>query len=640
MGTAAHISAGIDAGYSGTSNLTYDYARHSFATAGLDWGNVAESLSIDAIPVAHTSTAADATDTADATSTTTATDATAADGSVAPTDATSTADAVNTADATDTADATSTADATNTATTTDATSANDSAAPTNTTGTADPTDTTITTDETAAGATNKADATSAGGSVAPTDTIDTAYETDVASAADTANTAGATVSAGTNNPARMTAFATDSADTITTATAGTDADTAVAAANTTTTTTAATTTTAGTIYPPITLASANPLLATLLSDQCPYATKAIIFDGDSKHSIRERYTFTGSLLSQLDEAGMLLNRINESGRYPAAALREALVNALEHRDYSYSGPTLINVFDSRLEIISLGGLTDGFAINDLLNGICQPRDPMLAQLLADLGLCEDCGTGVQRIMDAYAGNPISPQLRVGPSSVALVLPALVEAADSPNPRNRGSASSGANAAAASSGRTDGTGHDNVYHFPTFQRVTDQAAEALAGARVIGCSPLQTLVLGLGLDWESRILTDGHGGVATTLPTAVPTTMPTTVPSAGSPNGITGANAESTQSTIALASLAAGAASGSAGPVSPALDMTTLRQSNETLEQTTLNLLASSGVNLSRRMIQEQLGLSRDQAGKLLRQLTLDGKITKHGRSRATTYSIV
>ena len=552
MGTAAHISAGIDAGYSGASNLKHVYAKHSFAVAGLDWGNVAESLSI---------------------------------------------------------------------------------------GTPAATDTTATTD-----------ATSASGSVAPTDTTNTADATGVASAAGTANTAGTIVSVGTNDPARMTAFATASADTVTTATAGTDTDTAAAAVTTTAAGTAAvaiptntaTATTAGTMHPPITTTPSNPLLATLLSDQCPYATKAIIFDGDGKQRIRERHTFTGSLLSQLDEAGMLLNRINESGRYPAAALREALVNALEHRDYTYSGPTLINVFDSRLEIISLGGLTDGFAINDLLNGICQPRNPMLAQLLADLGLCEDCGTGVQRIMDAYAGNPISPQLRVGPSSVALVLPVLVEAANSPNPRTRGSASSGTNAAAASSGRTDGTGHDNVYHFPTFQRVTDQTAEALAGARVIGCSPLQTLVLGLGLDWESRILTDGHGGAATTMPTAVPITIPTAAPSAGSPNGIISANAKSGQSAIALASLAslaAGAASGSAGPVSPALDMTTLRQSNETLEQTTLNLLASSGVNLSRRMIQEQLGLSRDQAGKLLHQLTLDGKITKHGRSRATTYSI-
>lgn len=138
------------------------------------------------------------------------------------------------------------------------------------------------------------------------------------------------------------------------------------------------------------------------------------------------------MLRQLDQASALLNGINESGQYPAIALREALVNALEHRDYTYSGPTLINIFDSRLEIVSLGGLTDGLEINDLLNGVCQPRTPRLAELFADLGLCENCGTGIQRIMDAYAQSAVSPQLRVGPTSVAMVLPILYR----PRPRPR------------------------------------------------------------------------------------------------------------------------------------------------------------------------------------------------------------
>ena len=135
-------------------------------------------------------------------------------------------------------------------------------------------------------------------------------------------------------------------------------------------------------------------LATQLSTQCPFVIKAPIFEGNGKNAIRERHTFTGSVLRQLDQASALLNGINESGQYPAIALREALVNALEHRDYTYSGPTLINIFDSRLEIVSLGGLTDGLEINDLLNGVCQPRTPRLAELFADLGLCENCGTPV------------------------------------------------------------------------------------------------------------------------------------------------------------------------------------------------------------------------------------------------------
>lgn len=164
-----------------------------------------------------------------------------------------------------------------------------------------------------------------------------------------------------------------------------------------------------------------------------------------------------------------------------------MVNALEHRDYTYSGPTLINIFDSRLEIVSLGGLTDGLEINDLLNGVCQPRTPRLAELFADLGLCENCGTGIQRIMDAYAQSAVSPQLRVGPTSVAMVLPIPVSAEAASSHRTDADAS-------AAPSTTDEAQHAKMYSFPTIQRMTDNAADALAGARIIGCAPLQTLIL--------------------------------------------------------------------------------------------------------------------------------------------------
>lgn len=167
-----------------------------------------------------------------------------------------------------------------------------------------------------------------------------------------------------------------------------------------------------------------------------------------------------------------------------------MVNALEHRDYTYSGPTLINIFDSRLEIVSLGGLTDGLEINDLLNGVCQPRTPRLAELFADLGLCENCGTGIQRIMDAYAQSAVSPQLRVGPTSVAMVLPIPVSAEAASSHRTDADAS-------AAPSTTDEAQHAKMYSFPTIQRMTDNAADALAGARIIGCAPLQTLILGSG-----------------------------------------------------------------------------------------------------------------------------------------------
>ena len=296
-------------------------------------------------------------------------------------------------------------------------------------------------------------------------------------------------------------------------------------------------------------------LATLLSNQCPFVIKATIFEGNGKNAIRERHTFTGSVLRQLDQASALLNGINESGQYPAIALREALVNALE--------------------IVSLGGLTDGLEINDLLNGVCQPRTPRLAELFADLGLCENCGTGIQRIMDAYAQSAVSPQLRVGPTSVAMVLPIPVSAEAASSHRTDADAS-------AAPSTTDEAQHAKMYSFPTIQRMTDNAADALAGARIIGCAPLQTLILGSGFGERP----DGDDQ-ASTRP----------------------------------------------------LDTATLEPSPQTLEQFTLNFLAFRGVKLSRKTMQKALGLNKDQMTQLLDQLELSGKIERHTHAKSTTYSL-
>ncbi|NMM93963.1 ATP-binding protein [Bifidobacterium oedipodis] len=334
----------------------------------------------------------------------------------------------------------------------------------------------------------------------------------------------------------------------------------------------------------------NPL-SSLLSDQCPFVIKATIFDGDTKTSIRERMTFSGSILSQLDQAAALFNRINESGSFPADALRESLVNALEHRDYTYAGPTLINVFASRLEIISLGGLPGGLQINDLLNGISLPRHPRLASLFADLGLCENCGTGVERIMDAYDGNPVSPQLRVAPASVAILLPIL-----EPDDGEEREVQSSSSSVESSSAAQNPNGRAKLYAFPSAQRITDQATEALANARIIGCAPLQTLVLGRGFDWQF-----------------------------GAPPGTVNAGGDGESVIVAQRNTPT--------------ETTLLNRSNEALEQITLNLLAASGVSLSRKSIESKLAISKDRASRLLHKLECDGKIIRHGRSRATTYSL-
>lgn len=174
--------------------------------------------------------------------------------------------------------------------------------------------------------------------------------------------------------------------------------------------------------------------ALLLSDQCPSTITCVHFDGDTKTSLLDKTSFSGSLPHQTQEALTLLAQYNINGIWPIDALREALINAIIHRDYGYSGPTLIDVFASRVEIVSLGGLVHGLDINDLLNGICQPRNPVLANAYAQLGWSENCGVGIQRMMDAYADGQVCPQLRVGPASVAVVLPAATRRHDTSQPQ--------------------------------------------------------------------------------------------------------------------------------------------------------------------------------------------------------------
>lgn len=162
--------------------------------------------------------------------------------------------------------------------------------------------------------------------------------------------------------------------------------------------------------------------ALLLSDQCPMRTVCVRFADDSKNRIVGKTTLDGSLLRQIREAETFLEDDANNTDWPTNAIREALTNAMLHRDYQYSGPTIVNQFPSRIEIISLGGLVPGLGNDDLLNGICQPRNPELANAFALLGWSQNCGVGIQRIMDAYEDTSDYPQLRIGPGSVAIVLP--------------------------------------------------------------------------------------------------------------------------------------------------------------------------------------------------------------------------
>ena len=90
------------------------------------------------------------------------------------------------------------------------------------------------------------------------------------------------------------------------------------------------------------------------------------------------------------------------------AIREALVNAFSHRDYSKMGRVRVTVNDNGLTIANPGGFIEGVSINNLLTAEPHGRNPQLADALKRIGLAERTGRGIDRIFEGSLlfGRPL------------------------------------------------------------------------------------------------------------------------------------------------------------------------------------------------------------------------------------------
>ena len=175
-------------------------------------------------------------------------------------------------------------------------------------------------------------------------------------------------------------------------------------------------------------------VALLLSDQCSNTIKAATFSGTDKTTFQDRREIGGSLFRQMEEMYAYLDMRNQTKAtfeglyrtdtrdYPEEALREALLNSLVHRDYSFSASTLISVYDDRIEFVSVGGLPVGIALEDIMLGLSVCRNPKLAAIFYRLELIEAYGTGMPKIMNAYAGTGLEPKIEVTNNAFKITLP--------------------------------------------------------------------------------------------------------------------------------------------------------------------------------------------------------------------------
>ena len=86
---------------------------------------------------------------------------------------------------------------------------------------------------------------------------------------------------------------------------------------------------------------------------------------------------------------------------PTVAVREAVINAVVHADYSQSGaPIRVAVFDDRVEIENPGLLPFGMTVDDMRNGVSRVRNRILARTFRELGYIEQWGSGIPRMTAA------------------------------------------------------------------------------------------------------------------------------------------------------------------------------------------------------------------------------------------------
>lgn len=151
----------------------------------------------------------------------------------------------------------------------------------------------------------------------------------------------------------------------------------------------------------------------------------LLAKGTDKVNILDRKDFAGGLVSDIEESLRFIERNTRTGyrieklrredvpEYPMRALREAITNAVMHRDYFEVGANVfVEIYDDRIEISNPGGLPRGLNREELGTRSVR-RNPLIADLLHRVALIEKAGTGIRRMIeDARKHKCPEPKFKV------------------------------------------------------------------------------------------------------------------------------------------------------------------------------------------------------------------------------------
>lgn len=159
---------------------------------------------------------------------------------------------------------------------------------------------------------------------------------------------------------------------------------------------------------------------TLLSDQCSHKIKII----DYQNKNNKTHYLSGSILCQYEVLNEIAAKLSTEFKIPLKSILEALVNTVLHKDYSYSGDTLVKIYEDRLEITSLGGLKNDLTIEGIKLGISECRNLVLMNVFQELNISKGNGEGISTILLDYQEHKIKPIFRSIGGVFQVVLPRL------------------------------------------------------------------------------------------------------------------------------------------------------------------------------------------------------------------------
>ena len=141
--------------------------------------------------------------------------------------------------------------------------------------------------------------------------------------------------------------------------------------------------------------------------------KCAMFKGTDMNEFIDQKEFGGYLYTQVEGAmnfaktyiakSGIIKELQRKDQYevPLIAIRESLVNAVVHRDYSISGSdTKFAIFDDRIEITSPGLLPKSLDISDIVAGRSEIRNKIIARFFKEIGFIEQWGTGIRKIISS------------------------------------------------------------------------------------------------------------------------------------------------------------------------------------------------------------------------------------------------